>query len=193
VVRVASGFKYEPRATKDKCDQEHAKGNNCPGKSKIGDGTSDVTVHANSGIFPDSHLTAALELFTAPPPQPGDVGGVVIHFKEPSTGQQGSFTGRIQKGAPAPYGLMVRFDDIDQAFKPPDSFSVRVDRIQASFEAHRKVKKTVKKHGKKHKRKVRYDLVKNPKQCSGSWPFEVSQDFGGGPVTTTGSVACRSK
>lgn len=190
VVRVARGFKFDPRATKQKCSPDQAKAGNCPAGSRIGGGTADATVHQNGGFFPDTHFTAQLDLYAAPPPQPGDVGGVVIHFSEPKTGQQGSITGRVTKGADPPYDLVVRFDGSDQALKAPQGFSVRVDRIQASFGAKRTVKKTVKKHGKKHKKKVRRYLVRNPKKCSGSWPFQVEQDFGGGPVVTSSSAAC---
>lgn len=190
VIRVARGFKFEPRAVAARCDQSHAQANTCPANSKIGDGSTDATVHQDAGVLPDTHLTAAVDLFVGPRLQSGDVASVVIHYKEPKTKQEGSLTGRVTKGAPKPFDLTVRFDKVDQAFKPPAGFSVRIDRLQASIGAHRTVKKTVKKNGKKRKKKVHYNLITNPKKCNGSWPYEIQQVFAGSSPTSSGSAPC---
>jgi hypothetical protein len=190
LIRVTRGFKFDPRAAAKRCDKSHAQANKCPAKSKVGSGTSDVTVHQDAGVLPDSHLTVALEIFVAPPVKPGDVSGVVIHYKEPQTKQEGAITGRVYKGAPSPFDLLVRFDKLDQVVKVPQGYSLRVDRLQASFGANRTVNKTVHKNGKTHTKKVHYHLVTNPKTCNGSWPYEIQLFFANSSPTTSGSVAC---
>jgi hypothetical protein len=190
IIRATRGFKFEPRAVAKRCDPAHAKANKCPAKSKMGDGTTDVTVHQNAGVLADSHLTVAFQIFVAPPVKAGDVSGVVVHYKEPQTKQEGSITGRVYKGAPAPFDLIIRFDKVDETVKAPQGFSVRVDRLQASFGAKRTVKKTVHKNGKTKTKKVRYDLVTNAKTCNGSWPYEIEQVFANSNPTTSGSAPC---
>jgi hypothetical protein len=189
VVRVARGFKFDPVAVSARCDQSHAKANTCPAKSKIGGGTADITVSTSAGLNAEK-LTAAVDMFVAPPPQAGDVSGVVVHFKEPQTGQQGSVTGRIVKEASGQFGLDSRFDGLDQSFKPPAGFKVRLDHLHVTFGASRTVKKTVKKHGKKKTKKVRHNLVTNAPTCSGSWPYEVQINWSDQPFSSPGSVAC---
>ncbi|HEX8073414.1 MAG TPA: hypothetical protein VF545_00390 [Thermoleophilaceae bacterium] len=190
VVRVARGFKFDPRAVAEKCDKAHAQGNDCPAKSKIGTGTSDLTVSSTNGLFPPTKTTAALELFLAPKLQSGDIAGVVAHYKEASTGRQGSITGRIVAEASGTFGLDARFDDIRASLAPPEGFNVHLDRLRASFGAHRTVKKKVKgKHGKKKVKKIRRNLIRNPKTCAGSWPYEIVVDQN---PPESGSAACSS-
>ena len=190
VIRIARGFKFDPKAVAESCDAAHAKGNNCPGKSKIGGGTADVTVSSTTGLFPPEHLTATIELFVAPPPKSGDVSGVVVHVYEPQSKQQGSITGRIVKEPSGQFGLDARFDNFDKALQPPAGFKVQLDKLHISFGAGRTVKKKVKKHGKKKIKKVRHDLVTNPKTCTGSWPFEVDITWADQQTSDGGAVPC---
>ena len=186
VTRVARGFRLDTRALPVKCSRAQADSNKCPSKSRIGGGTADLTV--TSVFFPPTHLTATLDLFLAPPPQAGDLAGVVAHFKEPQSSQEGSIVGRVRPEASGQYGLDLIFDGFGTSFNPPQGVKVHVDRFQASFGGqHRTVRKRVKRHGKTRVRKVRYDLIKNPATCPGSWPYEVVVDQ---RPAMTGSVAC---
>jgi hypothetical protein len=192
VVRVERGFAFDPRALAVKCDKAHADANNCPAKSRIGGGTADVT--ATIGVFPPSHLTAKVDLYLAPARRSGDIAGVVAHVKEEQSGSEGSVVGRIHPEVGGQFGLDTIFENLDKSFTPPQGVKVHLDRLQISFGGqHRTVKKKVKskKHGKKKKKKktksVRYDLIKNPATCTGSWAYEIDVDQ---RPPESGSVAC---
>jgi hypothetical protein len=196
VLAVTSGFKFDTRARAERCSPERAKGFDCPGDSQIGTGTVNVT--ASNGAF-SQPLVADMKVFLAPPVQSGDAAGVVLYVKERSTGQQGTTTGRIVKTA-GQFGLEVRFDDLSGAAQAPDGFTLRVDRFQADVGASRyeKVKvccKTIRKNGKKKKvrytKKVRRDLIVNPKTCAGSWAYQVRLRYSPTEESVRdGSVAC---
>jgi hypothetical protein len=178
VMAVTQGFKFDPRARSERCSDAQAKAFDCPGNSKIGSGTANIT--ASNGVFTQP-LVADVQIFLAPPVKSGDAAGVVLYVKERSTGQQGTTTGRIVKTSGS-FGLEVRFEDLAGAQQAPEGFTVRIDRFQTDVGASRyeKVKvccKTVKKNGKKKKvkylKKVRRDLIVNPKTCGGSWAYQV--------------------
>ena len=194
-IALATGFKYDGRARSERCSPERAKGFDCPANSKIGSGTANVTV--SSGVF-SGPATVEVQFFLAPPVQSGDAAGIVMHLREPSSGQQGTTTGRIARTS-GTYGLEVRFDDLQSA-NPDPNFNVRVDRIQADVGASRteKVKvccKTVRRNGKKvrvrYYKKFRRDLLRNPTSCSGSWPWQVRLRYAPGEESVRdGSAAC---
>lgn len=192
----AAGAKFDPRARSERCSPERAEGFDCPANSQIGSGVATLT--ASNGPF-SQQLTADLKVFLAPAVRSGDAAGVVLYFKERSTGQQGSATGRVVKTS-GTFGIEVRFDDIGSEFEPPQGVTVRVDRVQADVGAFRyeKVKvccKTVRKNGQKRRvrytKKVRRDLLRNPRTCGGSWPYQVRLRYSATEESVRdGSVAC---
>lgn len=188
VVRVVRGFKFDPQAVAGRCKPSQASANNCPDKSRIGGGTAYVT--ASSALLPPQHRTAAVDLYLAPKPNPGDIAGIVAHFKEPTSGQEGSISGRVVPEVGGVYGIDTRFDAVAGSFTPPQGFTIHLDRLTASFGAKRTVKKKYKKNGKTKTKKVRHNLVKNPKTCPGSWPYEIDVAYSDGTSPTTGSVPC---
>ena len=181
-INVAAGFKADSRSRSETCSQERAAGFNCPGNSQVGTGTANAALVSNSGAFSETPLLADVKLFLAPPQQSGDVAGVVLQVKERSTGQQATTTGRVVKIG-APYGVGLRFENLEPLTAgAPDGFHIRVDRVQTDIGASRTVKKKaykyVRRNGKKKRvayyKKIRYDLLKNPRTCpSGGWPYSV--------------------
>ena len=179
VLATPAGFKLDTRARAERCSAEQAKAFNCPANSRIGTGTADAT--ASNGVFSQA-VVADIEMFLAPPLKSGDIAGVVIRFKERSTGQQGSASGRIVKAA-APFGTEVRFEDLGSATgAAPEGFTVRVDRLRSDVGASRKQKvtvccKTVTRNGVKkkvkYKKNVTRHLITNPKTCDGAWEYQV--------------------
>ena len=196
LVRAARGFMLDRRAVAKLCTPQQAQGNACPSESRIGGGTANVTV--SSAVVPPTHLTAQIDLYLGPPSNPGDLAAIVAHFKEPKSDTQGSSTGRVFKESAGPFGLDTRFDTA-QSFKPPQGFTVHLDRLHVSLGAHRTVRVKVKqkktrhgkkKHGPKYKH-VTVNLITTPRTCSGSWPYEVRVGYPDGHETVTGgSVAC---
>ncbi|MEA2474365.1 MAG: hypothetical protein QOE06_2280 [Thermoleophilaceae bacterium] len=197
ILAAANGFKFDPHARTETCSADQAKANNCPGNSKIGSGTADATV--SNGVV-SQPVTADIEMFLTPPLKAGDVAGVVLHIKERSTGAQGNTSGRIVKTS-GTFGIEVRFEDLAAAnAAAPQGYTVRIDRIQADVGASHTEKvtkyKTVKtKSGKKkkvpYKVKVVHDLIRNPKTCAGSWPYQVRLRYSASDESVRdGSVTC---
>lgn len=197
VLAATAGFKFDPRARAERCSADKAKAFNCPGASKIGAGTADATV--SNGVI-SQPVTADVEMFLAPAPKSGDLAGVVLQFRERSTGQRGSTTGRVVK-AGGTFGLEVRFEDLSTAnAAAPEGFTVRLDRLRADVGAARTEKvtvccKTVTKNGVKRKvkyrKKVRRDLLRNPRTCDGTWEYQVRLRYSASDESVRdGSVAC---
>lgn len=183
-VRAARGAKFDPRAVKVKCTAQQASSNSCPAKSRIGGGTVQATV--SSAAF-NSPVQVQVDLYLAPPQHSGDKAGVVAHFKVSQTGQQGHVIGRVRTIASGLYGLETVFSGLDKALKPPAGFKAHTDSIHLSFGKHRTV--TRRRNGKK--RKVRINLLRNPKTCTGSWPYEVIIAYpSGAPVDVRSSGPC---
>jgi len=184
-LRVVKGVKFDPRAVAVKCTKQQADGNKCPSASRIGGGTTNATVSSTSNppLFSPMGVSVQVDLFLAPPQKSGDRAGVVAHFKVSQTGQQGHVIGRVTAIDVGPYGLQTRFDNLDTVLRPPAGTKAHVDHVHLVYGVHR----TVKKNGKT----VRYDLIKNPKQCGGSWPYQLTLGYRtSGPVTYKGSIAC---
>jgi hypothetical protein len=125
---------------------------------------------------------------------------VILQFKERSTGREGSTTGRVVKTSGV-FGLEVRFEDLASANSAaPEGFTVRVDRIKVDVGAFRYEKvsvccKTVRKNGKKKKvrytKKVRRDLIRNPRTCDGAWEYQARLRYSATDESVRdGSVAC---
>lgn len=199
VIAAAQGFKFDPRARSDRCSSDEAKAFNCPAASKIGSGTADAT--ASNGVITQA-VVADVSVFLAPPAKSGDAGGAHVQFKERSTGAQGSIFGRVVKlGSSGTFGLEVRFEDLSSAnAAAPQGFTVRLDRLRADVGAFRHEKvtvccKTVRKNGVKKKvkyrKKIRRDLIRNPRTCNGSWPYQVRLRYSQTDESVRdGSVAC---
>ena len=181
-LRVVKGVKVDPRAVAAKCSKQQADSNNCPAKSRIGGGTANVT--AKVGAF-TTHVTVNLDLYLAPPQKSGDIAGVVMHAKEPQSGDEGHVTGRIHKIAIGRLGIETRFDNLDKAIKPPSGVKAHVDKVKLTFGKHRRIKR----HGKR----VKVFLIRNPKTCDKSWPYQILIGYpGSGDVSYSKSVTCKS-
>jgi hypothetical protein len=196
VLAATQGFKFDPR-----CSESQAKAFNCPGDSRIGSGTANATV--SNGVITQP-VVADVSIFLAPAGQSGDAAGAHVLFKERSSGSQGHIFGRVVKlGASGPFGLEVRFDDLGSASSAaPEGFTVKLDRLQVNVGASRTEKvtvccKTVVRNGVKKKvkyrKKVRRDLIRNPRTCDGAWEYQVRLRYSSSDESVRdGSVACES-
>jgi hypothetical protein len=201
VLAATQGFKFDPRARAARCSESQAKAFNCPSDSRIGSGTANATV--SNGVITQP-VVADVSIFLAPPGQSGDAAGVHVLVKERSSGSQGRIFGRVVKlGASGPFGIEVRFDDLGSASSAaPEGFTVKVDRLQANVGASRTEKvtvccKTVVRNGVKKKvkyrKKVRRDLIRNPRTCDGAWEYQVRLRYSASDESVRdGSVACES-
>jgi hypothetical protein len=184
VLKVARGAKFDARATTAKCTKQQAADERCPSKSRIGGGNADVT--AKIGALPPQQVDVKIDLYLAPPPRQGDKAGIVVHAKEPQSGQEGHVTGRVTPIAAGKFGLQASFANLDKAFKPPNGVQTHVDHMKLTFGKSRRIEKPNGKH-------VRVHLIRNPKTCDGSWDYQVVIGYSGRPAyTVNDSTPCTS-
>ena len=186
VLRIAQGFKIDRRARSKRCSKQQAADFDCPDRSRIGRGTADVTVHGPL-LGPNGRSgTAKIEAFIAARKTKADIAGVVVQISESQTGERGTGTGRLVRlPSNGTFGAELRFDDFPEV-DPPPGYRVELDRLTFRAGAKRVVKK--KRDGVVKKR--RFNLIRNPRTCAGSWPYEVRVTFSGGDQVRTGSVPC---
>lgn len=184
-INVAAGFKPDSRARSETCSEQQAAGFDCPVDSLIGTGFTNATLVDDFGALPGLPLVADVEMFLAPPQQPGDVAGAVLQIKVRSSGQRATTTGRVVRVA-APYGLGLWFDNLEPLTSgAPPGFHVRVDRIWGDNGASRTVEKG--------DTEIRYDLLTNPQTCpSGGWPYSVRLVYPNGESERDASMDCSS-
>ena len=199
VLAVQDGFKFDNRARAARCSGEQARNYSCPSASRIGSGNLYATVDPPFGA--PQQITGDVEFFLAPPQQSGDVAGIVIQFRENTYNQRGTTTARVARTGGA-YPLEVRMDNLGGATPPPPGWEIRLDRFTADIGAARteKIKKYryVRRSGKKKRvryyKKVRRDLIRNPRTCDGAWEYQVRARYSQSEPESTrdGSVACAS-
>lgn len=177
---IARGFRIDGRAVAGRCTPAQAQRFACPASSRIGSGTA--SGHATGPLIPGGSyaFTADVDAYLAPPPQRGDVAGVVVRARERKSGQQGTATGRLVPLAHGRYGLELRFDDLARGAPQLPGTTVTLDRIALSAGASRRVHRT------------RHSLITNPPRCrAGGWPYELDVIFADHMTSRTGSAACR--
>ena len=180
VISVQRGFRVDPRARAARCTSSQASSFSCPAASRIGTGQAIVT--ASGAFVPggSQDFTASIELFLGAAAQRGDVAGVVVVVREPTTGQRGTGTGRIVRLASGPYGYELRFDRIP-AQTPPPGVTIRLKRLDLRAGARRTVtvRRTVRRGGRRRtvRRRVTYSLITNPTSCDGSWNGHAAVGF----------------
>ena len=187
---VARGFRFDRRARKRRCTPAQASDFDCPAKSRVGGGSAQITatgllVPGRSQVY-----TATIKAFLAKPFEAGDKAGIVIEVYEPKTGVHRSSTARVVKLGPGgDFGYEVRFEDLPAPPALPIGIVVTIDRIELRIGAKRKVKKRKRGGG---FRRIRRHLIRNPKTCAGSWPYELRLTFPSGEQTYAGSLKCSS-
>ena len=181
-ILVQRGFKVDPKSRAARCSEAQAEASACPEASRIGAGEVDGT--ASGAIVPGGSLdfTAEIGLFLAPRERSQDLAGIVVAVREPTSGIQGSATGRIIPRRQGPFGYELRFDDLDSAAEPPAGVTIELKRLELRAEAHRRVGG-----------KTRH-LIRNPKSCDGSWRSRAVLRFTeGSPVSAALEAPCRAR
>ena len=195
---IARGFRFDSRARGARCNEEQRKRLACPEASKIGAGTADGEA---TFLLQRFTFSATIEVFLADKVQRGDVAGIAVVVREPRSGRNGSGRGRLLASSDPAYGHELRFDELPVA-QAPAGARAELKRLQLTIGARRTVRRKVtvrrkragNRRGKRKRRrvvrKVRYDLIRNPRACAGSWPYRVRASFQGSENVRDGSVAC---
>jgi hypothetical protein len=190
VIAATRGFKIDPRSRKRRCSEERARQFDCPEASRIGDGEANGTASIAGGT---QTFTASIDVFLARPWQPGDIAGVVVQFREPQSGERGQARGRLVRVPTGPFGAEVRFEDLAGATPSVPGVTITVDRIQLRVGARRKVVRIIRRNGRRIRRVRRYTLIRNPRTCAGSWPYQVRVRYPDREEVRDGSLACASR
>lgn len=197
---IARGFKFDSRARAARCTSEQASAYDCPAASRVATGSAEG--QATVPVFGVIPFRAAIEGFLTPKVQPGDIAGVVVQAS--ASGRRTSIQGRlVPVVGTGPFGAQLLFENFEPAPQAPPGSSAKLDRFELTVSARRRVrrvrlvKRRVKtRHGIriKRRRKVqikRYYLIRNPRACTGSWPYQLRVTFPTRPeIVRDGSVAC---
>jgi hypothetical protein len=177
-IALARGFRIDTRSVGTLCTT-----GNCPESSRIGRGHTEVTV-SNYFLEPDDSfdVISRIDLYLTPAQQPGDIAGIVARVEELLTGQTSATRGRIVPVNRGAFGTEIRFAGLP-AGALPSIVTVTFKRLRLFVQAERKVKRK--------RRKVRYHLIRNPRRCRGSWPYEVRLGFSTGTQLLSGAAPCR--
>lgn len=196
VLASARGFRFDRRARGATCSGVQAEEFSCPEASRIGRGSAEFVVRGPllpPEGFPDS---ASIDVFIAPRAQAGDVFGVEVQVNEERFGMRGRSVGRLVPLGSGPFGSELRFDSFGSAVAPPPGYSVELRRVQFTAGAKRTVRRVrvVRRGGKRRRvrRRVSHHLIRNPRACSGAWPYELRIAFPSGEQRRPGEVPCQA-
>lgn len=184
-IGLQRGFQLDLVAVGARCDANHAPIGDCPEASRIGSGRA---LARASGLL-NADIPATIAIFLADPVQAGDLASVVLRVD--AAGQSRAVRARLVRLATGPFGYELRATGFAAAIPtlPGVVFSLRF--LTLDITARRSVTTTVIKRvrvtrdGKrvtvrrKVKRKVRHDLIRNPKTCAGSWSARVTVRISG--------------
>jgi hypothetical protein len=183
-VYIARGYRFDRRAAHGTCTVAQARSSACPRKSKIGGGVGQVTVLAPSAPRREFSLTIAF--FITAPQRRGDVAGLVLAGREPTSGLTFALVGRIVPLRRGPYGLELRF--ANTAAELPSGVTVQLHRVDVRFGTQRTVIRGA------SRRRLTYHLLTNPTVCPRrGWPFLLTVTYSTGPEKYSAYGACTAR
>jgi hypothetical protein len=177
---VQRGFALDVRAVAVTCTGPALTSGACPAASRIG--TGQAVVHASGLVNQD--IPATLDVFLADPVQPGDVASAVVLIS--GAGVSRAVRTRLLAPTSGPIGYELRLEGIAAAVPAIPGVSFALRSLSLDLGARRKVTKTthkrvrVTRNGRRVtvrrtvKKRVTYDLLRNPKTCSGQWAVRLT-------------------
>ena len=190
------GFAVDVAAVAERCDANHAGIGDCPGASRVGSGQA--LVHLSGLLTAD--VLATIAMFLAAPLEAGDPASVVLRLDV--GGQSRAVRARLVALARGPVGYELRVTGIAAAMPTIPGVIIELRTLVLDVGASRTITTTVRtrkrvtRNGKrvtivrKVKRKVRHDLVRNPKACPGSWGARVTIHVAGSDRVRDLAVPC---
>jgi hypothetical protein len=193
---VQRGFALDVRAVAVSCTGPALTSGACPADSRIG--TGQAVVFATGLLNQD--IPATLDVFLADRVQPGDVASAVVVIK--AAGLSRAVRTRLLAPATGPVGYELRLEGIAAAVPAVPGVSFGLRSLSLDLGARRTVTKTTRKrvrvtrHGRrvtvrrKVKHRVTYNLVTNPKTCSGAWGVRLTVRVAGADHVRNIGVPC---
>ena len=196
VLGVQRGFALDVRAVATRCTGAAATSGQCPADSRIG--TGQAVVHASGLVNRD--FPAQLDVFLADPVQQGDVASAVVLVS--GAGISRAVRTRLVAPASGPVGYELRLEGIAGAVPAIPGVTLSLSSLSLDIGARRKVTKTTHKRvrvtrngrrvtvRRKVRRRVTYDLLRNPKTCNGTWAVQLTVRVAGADHVRDIGVAC---
>jgi hypothetical protein len=193
---VQRGFALDVRAVAVSCTGAAVTTGACPAKSAIGTGQAVVQA---SGLL-NQDIPATLDVFLADPVQAGDVASAVVLVK--AAGLSRAVRTRVLAPATGAVGYELRLDGIAAAVPAIPGVTFGLRSLSLDIGARRRVTKTTTKRvrvtrdgrrvtvRRKVKRRVTYNLLRNPKTCSGSWAVRLTVRVAGADRVRNIGVPC---
>jgi hypothetical protein len=193
-IAIARGLRIDTRSRARLCSDAQARDQACPEESRIGRGHVEVTV--SGYLMPGGSLDviSSLDAFLARPSQPGDIAAVVLQVKELVSEQQSFVRGRIVPVARGRFGTELRFDELPGGRAPEGgSVTSEVKRLRLMVRASRRANVVRRVRRRRVVRNVRLHLLRNPRTCRGSWPYELRVRFPSREERRPGAIACSAR
>jgi hypothetical protein len=190
------GFKLDVATIATRCDANHAPIGDCPAASRVGSGSA--LVHASG--FVNADIPATIAVFLADPVQAGDLASVVLRVD--AVGQSRTVRARLLALPSGPIGYELRAAGFAAAIPAIPGVTVELRGLVLDIGVRRNITTTVIKRVKvtrngkrvtvrrKVKRKVRHDLIRNPKTCAGSWVARVTLRVAGSDRVRDVPIPC---
>lgn len=190
------GFALDIKTIATRCDASHAPSGDCPAASRIGSGSA--LVHASGLLTAD--IPATIAIFLADPVQAGDLASAVLRVDV--GGESRAVRARLYALGSGPFGYELLATGFAAAIPTFAGVVFELRSLVLDIGVRRNITKTVIKrvrvtrNGKrvtvrrKVKRKVRHDLIRNPKACPGSWSARVTVRVAGSDRPRDIAIPC---
>jgi hypothetical protein len=211
------GTRADASAVKQLCSRAQAARGACPAASRIGFGRYVVTVTGFLAPGGQTQLTWAIDAFLGTRARSSDVASVVLAAKllgadnvntllAPALGTSvpgaATSTGRLIRRAAGKYGIELVLPGLPVDFQVPSPAAVAPARLELNLSAVRRTRqdfirryrirtlsgyviKKVRDH-----RLIGHALLRTPRSCGASWPYELRIAFPDGVQRTAGRFAC---
>ena len=193
---VQRGFAFDKRAVAVSCTGDAVTTGACPAASRIGTGQAVVRA---SGLL-NQDIPATIDVFLADPVQSADVASAVVVIG--AAGLSRAVRTRLLAPATGPIGYELRLEGIASAVPAVPGVTFGLRSLSLDLGARRRVTKTTTKRVKvtrdgrrvtvrrKVKRRVTYNLLRNPKTCSGAWGVRLTVRVAGADQVRDIRVPC---
>lgn len=179
VLSLQRGFRIDLKAVRERCGDRDLATGDCPAASRIGRGTASARA---SGLL-NADIPARIAVFLADRVHASDVAGVVLRIDV--AGRSRATRARLLAVDAGPFGYELRVTGIAASIPtlPGVVFSLRS--LALDVGAHRTATRTVVRRvrvtrdgrrvtvRRKVRRRVRHDLLRNPRTCAGAWAARV--------------------
>ena len=195
---IQRGFALDVRAVAATCKGAALTSGDCPAKSRIGSGQAIVGA---TGLV-NQDIPATLDVFLAQRVQAGDLASAVVLIK--GAGLSRAVRTRLLAPASGPIGYELRLEGIAGAVPAVPGVNLALRSLTLDLGARRRVTKTTTKRvrvtrdgrrvtvRRKVKRRVTYNLLRNPRTCNGAWAVRLTVRAAGVDRVRDVGVPCAS-